>query len=72
MMHRGAYRWGCGPSSGGGPWEAASAWMAAESFGSGAFGVRRPLRFLAMRLGHDEPQLREVARVLDEVKTCGV
>lgn len=34
----------------------------------GAFGVRRPLRYLAYRLGLDERQTAELARVLDELK----
>jgi Spy/CpxP family protein refolding chaperone len=32
------------------------------------FGVRRPLRFLADRLELDEPQITELARILDELK----
>ena len=74
-MHAGMYRWwqhaaraadmgGCGPSAAGAP----PPWSAG-AFGAGAFGVRRPLRFLAMRLGLDERQVREVARILDDVKT---
>src|SRR5438045_3754210 len=39
-----------------------------EGFGGG-FGVRRPLRFLAHRLGLDERQVAELARILDELKT---
>lgn len=35
----------------------------------GGFGVRRPLRFLAYKLGLDERQVGELARVLDELKT---
>jgi Spy/CpxP family protein refolding chaperone len=35
----------------------------------GAFGVRRPLRFLAHRLQLDERQTAELARILDEIKT---
>jgi Spy/CpxP family protein refolding chaperone len=35
----------------------------------GAFGVRRPLRFLAHKLGLDEDQIRQVAQILDELKT---
>ena len=76
-MHAGMHWWwkhaaraadmgGCGP--GGGPppdWRS----FAAGPFGAGAFGVRRPLRFLAMRLGLDEQQTREVARILDDLKT---
>jgi len=39
-----------------------------DEFGGG-FGVRRPLRFLAHRLGLDEPQVAALARILDELKT---
>src|SRR6476620_10523637 len=35
----------------------------------GGFGVRRPLRFLAYKLGLDEKQVAELARVLDDLKT---
>ena len=35
----------------------------------GAFGVRRPLRFLAHKLDLTEAQVPELARVLDELKT---
>jgi len=35
----------------------------------GGFGVRRPLRFLAHRLGLDDRQVAELARILDELKT---
>jgi predicted alpha-1,6-mannanase (GH76 family) len=35
----------------------------------GAFGVRRPLRFLAHRLQLDDRQAAELARILDEIKT---
>ena len=38
-------------------------------FESGAFGVRRPLRFLAHKLGLDDKQIAELARILDELKT---
>jgi len=39
-------------------------------FGGGAsFGVRRPLRFLAWKLGLDEKQVAEVAKVLADIKT---
>src|SRR3989449_10381890 len=38
-------------------------------FFGGAFGVRRPLRFLAFQLGLEEAQTRELARILDELKT---
>lgn len=38
-------------------------------FGGSAFGVRRPLRFLAFKLELDEKQVAELARVLNELKT---
>lgn len=38
-------------------------------FGSGPFGVRRPLRFLAWKLGLDEKQVAEVAKLLADIKT---
>ena len=38
-------------------------------FGSGPFGVRRPLRFLAFKLGLEEAQVEALARILDELKT---
>jgi Spy/CpxP family protein refolding chaperone len=41
-----------------------------ESFGGGgAFGVRRPLRFLVHKLDLDETQTSTLARILDELKT---
>jgi hypothetical protein len=39
------------------------------SFGGGAFGVRRPLRFLAYKLELNDAQVSELARILDELKT---
>src|SRR6478735_9012378 len=63
----GARQWaggyGRGPG-GGGPDEGDG-----EGFGGGAFGVRRPLRFLAYKLELDERQVAELARILDELKT---
>ncbi len=38
-------------------------------FGAGAFGVRRPLRFLAFKLGLDDRQVGELARILNALKT---
>lgn len=35
----------------------------------GMFGVRRPLRFLAYKLGLDESQVAALAAILDELKT---
>jgi Spy/CpxP family protein refolding chaperone len=46
-----------GPHDGGGP------------FDGGAFGVRRPLRFLAFKLELDESQVTELARILNDLKT---
>ena len=40
-----------------------------DDFGGGAFGVRRPLRFLAYKLELDDRQVAELARILDELKT---
>jgi Spy/CpxP family protein refolding chaperone len=40
-----------------------------SSFGGGAFGTRRPLRFLAYKLGLEEAQVAELAKILDELKT---
>lgn len=37
--------------------------------GGGPFGVRRPLRFLAHKLDLSEPQVADLARILDELKT---
>ena len=36
---------------------------------TGGFGVRRPLRFLAWKLGLSEPQLERFAAVINELKT---
>jgi Spy/CpxP family protein refolding chaperone len=47
------------------PWHA----MGPDDLGGGAFGVRRPLRFLAWKLELDEEQVAELARILDELKT---
>ena len=71
MHHHGSYWAGCGPSHGRAAWESAAPWIAAASgfLGAGVFGVRRPLRFLAFQLELDEAQTRELARILDELKT---
>ena len=37
--------------------------------GGGAFGVRRPLRFLAFKLNLSEDQVAQLAKILDELKT---
>jgi Spy/CpxP family protein refolding chaperone len=38
-------------------------------FGRATFGVRRPLRLLAYKLGLEAEQVRELARILDQLKT---
>jgi Spy/CpxP family protein refolding chaperone len=40
-----------------------------DDAGGGAFGVRRPLRFLAYKLELDEKQVGELAKVLSDLKT---
>jgi len=37
--------------------------------GFGAFGVRRPLRFLAFKLGLSDAQVNQLARILNDLKT---
>jgi Spy/CpxP family protein refolding chaperone len=81
-MHR---RWegdwrphaGCGPGRWG-RWEEPSrgGWTSRHAapgdggdLGAGAFGVRRPLRFLAFKLGLDDRQVGELARILNALKT---
>ncbi len=66
---------GCGPS-GCGPsesrdWETRFAAPPDHDgdFGGGPFGVRRPLRFLAHKLGLDDRQVGELARILSDLKT---
>lgn len=63
----------CGP-----PWQRGGEWSRdprdhdgahAGPEHDGSFGVRRPLRFLSYKLELDEPQVAELARVLNELKT---
>ena len=72
-----ARRHGCGEGSGAheggesGPWQAGG-WRhgGGDDFGGGgAFGVRRPLRFLAYKLNLKEEQVEQLAKILDELKT---
>ncbi len=66
---RGAWA-GCGAAAYGEGWEGYEASREHHGdYGGGAFGVRRPLRFLAYRLQLDETQVSELARILDELKT---
>jgi len=64
---------GGGEESGRGGWQHGHDFRHAsggdDDFGGGAFGVRRPLRFLAYKLELDDRQVAELARVLDELKT---
>lgn len=55
---RGGRRGGCGASS----------WHEGGGFGA-AFGVKRPLRYLAYKLDLDEEQVNELAKVLKDLKT---
>src|SRR4051794_6796556 len=63
----------CGPQPGAGPegYGFEFGWGRGGGFegGSGAFGVRRPLRFLAFKLNLSEDQVAELAKILDELKT---
>ena len=64
---------GCEPSGSAEPFDwtySASSEDEPAGFGFGvAFGVRRPLRFLAHKLELREDQVGELARILDEIKT---
>jgi Spy/CpxP family protein refolding chaperone len=61
---------GCSPAMGwGSPNRFASGEDDGAGPGGGAFGVRRPLRFLAYRLELSEEQVAELAKVLGELKT---
>ena len=60
--HEGEGPWSAGPWRHGGP--------GFDDFGGGgAFGVRRPLRFLAYKLNLNEEQVGQLAKILDELKT---
>ena len=63
---------GCGPGEASVPWSRHHRHFAdpgAAPFGGGPFGVRRPLRFLAWKLGLGETQVAELAAILNELKT---
>ena len=60
--------WG-GEGYGGRPFYEAAGEEEQASYGGGAFGVRRPLRFLAYKVGLEEAQVAELAKILDELKT---
>ena len=80
--HAGPGGQGHGPGGHGGPgggpggwhghhegWQAGGWGQGGDDFGGGAFGVRRPLRFLAFKLNLSEQQVGELAKILDELKT---
>ena len=83
-MHPGMFAWWkarqaaqCGPGVhfGFGGWRQEASGEGDDSFegghggGFGAFGVRRPLRFLAYKLNLTEAQVSQLARILNELKT---
>ncbi len=51
------------------PWAAHFGGDGDGDFSAGAFGVRRPLRFLAHKLDLTDEQVAELARTLDDLKT---
>jgi Spy/CpxP family protein refolding chaperone len=77
--HRRHHDWRSHAGCGSGGWRShrdAADWSARHAapgefgeFGAGAFGVRRPLRFLAYKLHLDEDQVAELARILNALKT---
>jgi len=71
-QHHGEWRAACG--SAGPAWRADWGTRYAGpsdhgELGAGAFGVRRPLRFLAFKLDLTDAQVGALARILSEVKT---
>lgn len=79
-LHQMAMGMGCGPrhghGGGGGDegWHAGGGGWGGGGWGgggdeAGAFGVRRPLRFLAYKLGLSETQVNAFARILNDLKT---
>src|SRR5438067_7248917 len=68
-----ARRYGCGSEGAhageGVGWQAGPWRGSGDDLGSGAFGVRRPLRFLAYKLNLSEEQVAQLAKILDELKT---
>lgn len=82
-MHPGFYHWwksiqqraeDCGEYAGCGRQEGrrghrAWGYEASHEYEGGGFGVRRPLRFLAYKLELEEPQVAELATILNDLKT---
>lgn len=67
---------GCGPARHHGSRHDLDDWVAtfasrmeSADLGGGAFGVRRPLRYLAHKLELDDGQTAELAGILDDLKT---
>jgi Spy/CpxP family protein refolding chaperone len=71
-QHHGEWRAACGPGGSPGRSEWSTRYAAPphhDDLGAGAFGVRRPLRFLAFKLDLNDTQVGALARILGEVKT---
>jgi Spy/CpxP family protein refolding chaperone len=71
--HEERHQW---PGENAGPWGPGDPFMrhpphshGHEAFDGGPFSTRRPLRFLAHKLDLDEKQFKDLARILDELKT---
>ena len=60
---------GCGTFVATHGWDRSAARCLAMAGGRTAFGVHRPLRLLAHKLELDDKQVRELARILNELKT---
>ena len=62
---------GCGPRAAFVPWQREHHHFSpgGPPFGGGPFGVRRPLRFLAWKLGLREDQIAQLAPILNDLKT---
>lgn len=69
MRRHGACGEGAAAHGGGEGWQAMGWHGGGDELGGGAFGVRRPLRFLAYKLNLSEKQVAELAKILDELKT---
>lgn len=60
---------GWGPETVGREWPRFTSGEHFGDFGAGAFGVRRPLRFLAFKLDLSDAQIAELAKILGDLKT---
>jgi len=74
LVHAGPFegesrgRCGCGPRGQDATDRTEHHHWSGEEF-AGGFGVRRPLRFLAWKLGLNEPQVEQFAAIINELKT---